>query len=406
MFSGYRPPRTRSAHRAAVAVAALVFTIASGELAVRAAFALRADPSILLYGSRFYYPSELVRRAVPQTGSRLRWDKIVRTDDFGIKRFVDGPFGDFSVYVPRSTQTMRLASGESYVVTHNNWGFRGADFVKVKPNGVIRVIALGASSTFGYLDRDDETYPHYLEETLNRRIREESWGSVQRVEVLNFGVPHLNSDNIRALFLSTALSFDPDVVTFYEGANDTRRLKRPWVQRTLIGAASYSLTALLASHLFETELETFGQSDVSAHLEGKPARFVANVDAIARACMARSIRFVVANQELRSFIVRDDRIDQIGYAQEVELVRTRLDAGTRLNLAELQLFIHSKLMAALGAWATSQRGQGIRFVDFIDRLERAGLRREVRSWVHLSAEGNRVLATALADQIDPSTCSK
>ena len=44
----------------------------------------------------------------------------------------------------------------------NSQGFRGPDFKIAKPEGVFRVMCLGESSTFGYHNRDDETYPFIL----------------------------------------------------------------------------------------------------------------------------------------------------------------------------------------------------------------------------------------------------
>lgn len=80
------------------------------------------------------------------------------------------------------------------------------------------MVTLGASSTFGYYTRDDETYPHYLERYLSQRLAAGS-----RAEVINLGIPHLRSEEILALFRAEGLPLDPDVVTVYLGANDSAR---------------------------------------------------------------------------------------------------------------------------------------------------------------------------------------
>ena len=90
------------------------------------------------------------------------------------------------------------------------------DFEPQKAPGVIRILTLGSSSTFGFYDADDETYRYYLQELLNRRCAGE-----HRFEVINFGIPHSTSDRIAALFLAEGVPLDPDVVTFYEGRNDS-----------------------------------------------------------------------------------------------------------------------------------------------------------------------------------------
>lgn len=76
------------------------------------------------------------------------------------------------------------------------------------------ILTPGASSTFGFYDRDDETYPYYLQNTLDRSCPELTW------EVINFGIPHMTSDMIFALFVKEGIPLQHDFVTFYSGNND------------------------------------------------------------------------------------------------------------------------------------------------------------------------------------------
>jgi len=48
----------------------------------------------------------------------------------------------------------------------NGLGFRGNEFTVKKPKGVIRIIALGGSTTLGLGSRDPYTYPAQLERLL------------------------------------------------------------------------------------------------------------------------------------------------------------------------------------------------------------------------------------------------
>ena len=100
--------------------------------------------------------------------------------------------------------------------------FRGRDFQTQKAPGVIRVVTLGASSTFGYYDRDEETYPFLLETLLNAESPESL-----RFEVINLGIPHLKMASIYQLFMAEALPLQPDIVTFYEGNNDAGSISSP-----------------------------------------------------------------------------------------------------------------------------------------------------------------------------------
>jgi lysophospholipase L1-like esterase len=266
---------------------------------------------------------------------------------------------------------------------------------------VVRVIALGASSTFGYLDRDDETYPHQLEQRLSERLASEGCSDVRRFEVLNLGIPHLDSSGIYALFMSEGLAFEPDVVTFYEGANDTRRIERSLGERALLELSRVSVAMLALAELIETRLESFDALDLERHLRGVVERFLGNLARIADECERRGIRFVVVSQQARSFAVPDERLAQVGYDEEAEIVRAELDAGQRLDLARLQFLMHAQITSALRAWVAAR---GVPFVDFIAALEQEGQRASLMSWVHLAPAGNRVLADRLAREIFASVC--
>src|SRR5262245_8500173 len=108
---------------------------------------------------------------------------------------------------------------ETFNVSINGWGYRGNEFVVVKPPRTVRVITLGASSTFGFYNRDSDTYPAQLERRLNATC-----GGRPTFEVLNMAIPHHQSQNIESVFFRDALKLSPDVVTFYEGRNDTLKI--------------------------------------------------------------------------------------------------------------------------------------------------------------------------------------
>src|SRR5262249_9794533 len=102
--------------------------------------------------------------------------------------------GYFKYHPHERRFTRDKESGRLIPVAINTRGSRGREFSTAKSPGVTRVVTLGASSTFGFSDRDDETYPYYLEQFLNH----DAHG--KRFEVINLGIPHLKSDQIAALF--------------------------------------------------------------------------------------------------------------------------------------------------------------------------------------------------------------
>jgi len=97
----------------------------------------------------------------------------------------------------------------------NRLGFRGPDFEGPKPAGTIRVICVGASTTFGHsAPSDATTWPRLLE----GKLREALPG--QTIQVINAGVPgYTTFHNLPNLALRL-LPLEPDVVVFYQGVND------------------------------------------------------------------------------------------------------------------------------------------------------------------------------------------
>jgi hypothetical protein len=59
-----------------------------------------------------------------------------------------------------------------------------------------------------------------LEQRLNKLCH-----GPKRFEVINFAIPDADAYEIRAMFVAEGLDLDPDVITFYEGRNDSARLR-------------------------------------------------------------------------------------------------------------------------------------------------------------------------------------
>ncbi len=70
----------------------------------------------------------------------------------------------------------------------NSLGFRGKDFSPQKEEGTYRIVCLGWSSTFGFFNRDDYTYPAILERLFDESVKD------RKVEVINAGIPHFSTD--------------------------------------------------------------------------------------------------------------------------------------------------------------------------------------------------------------------
>ena len=97
----------------------------------------------------------------------------------------------------------------------NRWGFRGPDIERAKPDGVVRILCLGGSTTFSLRAGDNQhTWPAQLQRILNDRH------APIRFEVLNFGTPGYCVVESFISFALRGLDFAPDIVLIQDGLND------------------------------------------------------------------------------------------------------------------------------------------------------------------------------------------
>ncbi len=104
----------------------------------------------------------------------------------------------------------------------NAMGMRGPERTVRKPAGVVRILCVGGSTTFGAgIVGDENTWPARLEERLGTAR------PGRRIEVLNAGVPgYTTAENVILLSLRL-LDNEPDVVVLYEGYNDFKPNRHP-----------------------------------------------------------------------------------------------------------------------------------------------------------------------------------
>lgn len=382
-----------------VAFTAIVSLLAFAgvDLALRAFFSLRVGPSVFLYGTPWARP-EVSKKLNPKGAEHQDRDNVA---------FHDNAQENYTKYFPHQRRVDTDEHGERFDVRINSHGFRGKEWKVEKEPGVFRIVTLGASSTFGYHDREDETYPHYLEQYLREWLRENPRPGVTSVEVINLGIPHLLAGEILALYLAEARPLKPDAVTFYEGINDAASfMNRPHEQgkkalRSIpLVAPLYrelrarSIAVALFGHLINPAVSSFDRQAVEAHLEGRSERFIGNLARLAEAVREDGAVFVPMTQMTQPELIPRDRIRGVTYEQEVSAVREKLEKEGSIDVSELYFHAHSVLMEDLRKWT---RDGGIPLVDVIRVLDP---RRDVLlSWVHLTPEGNRMIARALAAEI-------
>jgi hypothetical protein len=101
-------------------------------------------------------------------------------------------------------------------LTTNAFGFRGPDVPLDKPAGTVRVAFLGASTTVGSYS-SPFSYPEYVVHWLN--LWAAKTGTSVRFDLLNSGRTGMTSKDIAAIARQEVLPLEPDLLVYYEGAN-------------------------------------------------------------------------------------------------------------------------------------------------------------------------------------------
>lgn len=195
----------------------VVITLVMTEGLLRVILALRIGPDLLLYGTPY-------SQSVIGEG----WQKGVSKEEFYEDRHNVASHANaqknYSKYFPQQRRSDTDKDGAVFDVVINNHGFRGQDYEIPKKDGVLRVACLGDSSTFGYGNREQETYPQYLESFLNADLAGMKGGKYHSAETINFGIPHMLMENMASILEHEVLPLQPDVVTIYAGMFDAGQI--------------------------------------------------------------------------------------------------------------------------------------------------------------------------------------
>jgi hypothetical protein len=405
------------------------------ELGMRLFLGIWLDPSMFFFGTGLVR-TDIQRQIDPlgfQNGGATKFKKIKRAADRADvtgKRFY---YANYSKYLPGETRTDFDEKGEKFVVKMNNKGFRGPDINNSKDPGTIRIITLGGSSTFGYHDRDNETYPYYLQEILNEKLKEHPLDKISKFEVINMGIPTLRAENIYYLFTNEALPLEPNLVTFYEGINnvsseeDLREINKKYSHhnfskflislyqevrhRSLLWVFSanlvnnvfrkYDVANLVddkgLSHNNSMELPAFLEmisQNIAKRQEAMTSSFLRHLSMINEECQKHQTIFLLGNQQASSCTFAHEKIKGKTYQDEVLFVINKLKNNESITLHQLQLVRHALLMKEIKDWALKEN---VAFVDIIKALDQD--RDSLLSNVHLDPRGNKIIAQTFADKI-------
>jgi lysophospholipase L1-like esterase len=312
--------------------------------------------------------------------------------------------GQYYKFPPR--YVLRGAAGQSEeTAAINNQGFRGPDFEPAKPAGTFRVICMGESSTFGFHNRDTETYPFQLE----KLFQEQHQGV--RVEVINAGFPYYNTGSILSLLKAELLGFKPDVLTVYSAYNDAAwPLHVGNATRVATWLQDHSMTYLVMKRTILTDefvmkwqgriargllRQNPSREAFEANTTQVVARYRRNVKDIIAIARSRGVPIILIKQPMTAKF--NDILSGYSrsYEEEYRELVKKFNAKRDLSPVEYQLLSQHRVVEELEAIAREENVELVDNVALVDRNRRA-----MASYVHLTAAANLALAEALKEVIE------
>jgi lysophospholipase L1-like esterase len=103
----------------------------------------------------------------------------------------------------------------------NALGLRGPELAATPPEGTVRVLSLGESTTFGAFVAEEQTYTAQLQPLLQAQLDTTPIPGVSAVETINAGVEAWSIWQSRVWLEEVGLSLQPDVILVYHQLNDT-----------------------------------------------------------------------------------------------------------------------------------------------------------------------------------------
>ena len=114
--------------------------------------------------------------------------------------------------------TLEITPGQELgTITINNYGFRGDDITKNKPEDTYRIFMMGGSTMEGDLTADHQTIPAYLQKKFSENPLNKN------VEVINAGCSSCHSYHETMKIENQLIDFEPDMIVVYDGWNDAMR---------------------------------------------------------------------------------------------------------------------------------------------------------------------------------------
>lgn len=202
----------------------------------------------------------------------------------------------------------------------NNLGYvdgqdGGRDTIVPKPDGLFRVLCLGASTTHNRIEHNGvvHSYPMHLESLLKSQFPEKA------IEVINGGVGGYTTAEILIAFLLKLFEVQPDVIVIYHGYNDLGPSLTPdfqsdysharknlgesyykfrmsgYVPYVPVGIINYFTNVFFPQNLRYTLIPSIsrGNANIKGDFKGLPT-YERNIDHIVNICKSNGICVVLS----------------------------------------------------------------------------------------------------------------
>lgn len=322
-------------------------------------------------------------------------------------------------YFPSSapqTKTEQETPNAQHAIAINSLGLRGAEWKLEKAPGVLRVLAVGGSATFGRTNPDDATWPVFLE----RKLRDQTG---RPIECLNAGQSSYGLEDFTQLFREKLFRYKPDIVIYCDSWNDTDLPVAAQVHHNIRRFHAYSglrgLTNWLynRSVLYTRLLEKIQFVSVSRRSSVVPdvklfRNRLEEYVRLVQKCGAAPVFVIQMLEPYRSESIAHLRQTLQGLDLEDQAVvkKLLLEAIGKEELSHYTVPIRLRLCQTQVLQEVVRRtgkNLGIRVVDpqpfFLDDPGNRALFADV---VHLSNPGNDVLAQAIAQGLKPALQEK
>lgn len=185
------------------------------------------------------------------------------------------PYKEYNVlfHTPNQDLVDTRIPSRKFHITINSFGFRGREITEKKPPGVVRIMVLGDSYTFGDGVDDEDTLPWALEDMLNER------DAGVRYEVINAGVMGSYIKNESELYFNYARRFDPDVLILAYCWNDISEVAYFKFYKRLeevAGQGAGHEDGRLARVARDTKIHSIAQQKKARDMAKRENEFVAN----------------------------------------------------------------------------------------------------------------------------------